>query len=68
VQTSGLVAAGAEQLALLRSDDWGDVERVVDRIERRFGRGATTHASLLDRSKARVGPGFRRSDGPPYNR
>jgi hypothetical protein len=40
----------------------------VDRIERRFGRGATTHASLLDRSKARVGPGFRRSDGPPYNR
>jgi DNA polymerase IV len=68
VQTSGLVAAGAEQLALLRSDDWGDVERVVDRIERRFGRGATTHASLLDRSKARVGPGFRPSDGPPYNR
>jgi DNA polymerase-4 len=68
VQASGLVTAGAEQLALLRSDNWGDVERVVDRIERRFGPGATTHASLLDRSSTRVGPGFRRSDGPPYNR
>ena len=68
VQASGLVAAGAEQLALLRSDNWGDVERVVDRIERRFGHGSATHASLLDRSRTRVGPGFRRSDGPPYNR
>jgi DNA polymerase IV len=51
VQASGLVAAGSEQLALLRGERWGDVERAVDRIERRFGRGAATHASLLDRER-----------------
>jgi DNA polymerase IV len=55
VQASGLVPAGAEQLALLRGERWGDVERAVDRIERRFGRGAAMPASLLDRSR-RDGP------------
>ena len=50
VQAGGLVPAGAEQLALLRSDRWGDVERTVDRIERRFGSGAAKPAALLDRS------------------
>jgi DNA polymerase IV len=49
VQATGLVPAGAEQLALLRGERWGDVERAVDRIERRFGRGAAMPASLLDR-------------------
>jgi DNA polymerase IV len=49
VATSGLAAAGEEQLALLRGERWGDLERAVDRIERRFGRGATTPATLLDR-------------------
>jgi DNA polymerase-4 len=68
VQASGLRPAGAEQLAFLRSDSWAEVERVVDRIERRFGQGATTHASLLDRERARAGTGVRRSDAPPYNR
>jgi DNA polymerase-4 len=68
VQASGLLAAGAEQLALLRNDRWADVERTVDRIERRFGSGAATHASLLDRERVRIGPGLRRSGGPPYNR
>jgi len=53
VQATGLIAAGAEQLALLRGERWGDVERAVDRIERRFGRGATTQASLLDRGRPR---------------
>jgi DNA polymerase IV len=53
VQATGLVAAGAEQLALLRGERWSDVERAVDRIERRFGRGAATQASLLDRSQRR---------------
>jgi DNA polymerase-4 len=48
VQATGLVPAGAEQLALLRGERWGDVERAVDRIERRFGRGAAMPASLLD--------------------
>jgi DNA polymerase-4 len=48
VQATGLQAAGAEQLALLRGERWGDLERTVDRIERRFGRGATLPATLLD--------------------
>ena len=51
VQAAGLVAAGAEQLALLRSERWGDVERTIDRIERRFGSGATRPATLLDRER-----------------
>ena len=51
VQASGLVPAGAEQLALLRGERWGDVERAVDRIEDRFGRGAAMPAALLDRSR-----------------
>ncbi len=51
VQASGLVPAGAEQLALLRGERWGDVERAVDRIELRFGRGSAMPASLLDRAR-----------------
>jgi DNA polymerase-4 len=51
VQASGLEPAGAEQLALLRGERWGDVERAVDRIERRFGTGAALPASLIDRSR-----------------
>jgi DNA polymerase-4 len=51
VQATGLVPAGAEQLALLRGERWGDVERAVDRIERRFGRGAAVPASLLERGR-----------------
>jgi DNA polymerase-4 len=51
VQAGGLVPAGAEQLALLRSDRWGNVERTIDRIERRFGSGAAKPAALLDRSR-----------------
>jgi DNA polymerase-4 len=51
VQAGGLVPAGAEQLALLRSERWGDVERTVDRIERRFGTGAAKPAALLDRGR-----------------
>jgi DNA polymerase-4 len=47
VQAMGLVAAGAQQLALLRGTRWGDVERAVDRIERRFGKDAALPASLL---------------------
>ena len=51
VQASGLVRAGAEQLALLRGERWGEIERAVDRVERRFGPGATKPASLLDRER-----------------
>jgi DNA polymerase-4 len=53
VQATGLVAAGSEQLAMLRGERWGDVERAIDRIEGRFGRGAATSASLLDRDHRR---------------
>jgi DNA polymerase-4 len=53
VLATGLVPAGAEQLALLRGERHGDVERAVDRIERRFGRGAAGPASLLDRPHVR---------------
>jgi DNA polymerase-4 len=68
VQASGLVAAGAEQLALLRGDRWGDVERTLDRIERRFGRGAATPAALLDRDRSARSPVFQRSDDVGYHR
>jgi len=53
VAATGLVRAGQEQLALLRGERWGDVERAVDRIERRFGRGSAMPATLLDRPDAR---------------
>jgi DNA polymerase IV len=49
VQAAGLVPAGAEQLALLRGERWAEVERALDRIERRFGRGTAGPASLLGR-------------------
>ena len=79
VQASGLVRAGAEQLALLRAGRWDDVERTLDRIEQRFGRGSATQATLLDRDRGRprspaatrdptLDPGFRPSGEPPYNR
>jgi DNA polymerase IV len=53
VQATALIPAGAEQLAFLHPERWGDVERAVDRIEGRFGRGATMPASLLDRGRDR---------------
>lgn len=69
VQASGLTQAAAEQLALLRRERWSDVERTLDRIEARFGRGAAKQATLLDRDRSQDrGPGFRRSPEAPYNR
>jgi DNA polymerase IV len=62
VQASGLVPAGAEQLALYRGERWGDLERVVDRIERRFGRGAALPATLLPAAR-RERPSSDRSPG-----
>ena len=53
VAATGLVPAGQEQLALLRGERWGDVERALDRIEGRFGRGSAMPAALLDRARAR---------------
>jgi DNA polymerase IV len=56
VQASGLQQAGAEQLAFVRAERWRDVERTLDRIEHRFGKGAATQATLLDRQHERVQP------------
>jgi len=53
VAATGLVQAGEEQLVMLRSERWGDVERAVDRIDRRFGRGSAVPAALLDRGHDR---------------
>jgi DNA polymerase-4 len=65
VQGSGLVPAGEEQLALLHGERWSEVERTIDRIERRFGRGAATQATLIDRDRSRPrSPAFR-EDPPP---
>jgi DNA polymerase-4 len=58
VAASGLVPAGQEQLALLRGDRWGDVERTMDRIDHRFGADATFPAALLDRGRRGPGPGI----------
>jgi DNA polymerase-4 len=63
VGASGLHQAGAEQLALLRGERWGDLERTVDRIERRFGRGAAMPATLLGRG--RRGPRGATENAPP---
>ncbi|HEX9891801.1 MAG TPA: DNA polymerase IV [Actinomycetota bacterium] len=49
---SGLVPAGAEQLALVREGRWEDAERALDQIERRFGAGSAFPAALLDRGEA----------------
>ena len=65
VQASGLLPAGAEQLAMLRSERWGDVDRALDRIERRFGKGAAKPASLLDRERVQRGPTGPRSTQHP---
>lgn len=51
VAASGFVPAGEEQLALLKGDRWGDVERTVDRIDKRFGKDTAFPAALLDRGR-----------------
>jgi DNA polymerase-4 len=51
VAASGLVAAGAEQLALVRSGRWEDAERALDQIDRRFGEGTAFPAALLGRRR-----------------
>jgi DNA polymerase-4 len=53
IAATGLVPAGQEQLALMRGERRGDVERALDRIERRFGRGAAMPAALLERRRDR---------------
>jgi DNA polymerase-4 len=80
VAGTGLVSAAEEQLALLRGERWGQVERAVDRIERRFGRGSAVPASLLGRgtrgpsatgpdgARRNAVPGASRGERASYNR
>jgi DNA polymerase-4 len=65
VAATGLVPAGEEQLALLRGERWGDVERAVDRIDKRFGLGSAVPAALLDRRERRSLPSLGPPLGPP---
>jgi DNA polymerase-4 len=55
VAATGLLAAGEQQLALIRGERWSDVERAVDRIDKRFGLGSAMPAALLDRRRERRG-------------
>ena len=47
VAATGLIPAGADQLALVRAGRWEDAERALDRIDRRFGQGTAFPAALL---------------------
>jgi DNA polymerase-4 len=66
VAATGLVSAGEQQLALLRGERWSDVERTVDRIEKRFGRGSAMPAALLERRNRGNAPSH--EEGRSYNR
>jgi DNA polymerase-4 len=67
VQAAGLIPAASRQLAMLADGRWGDVERALDRVERRFGRSAALPATLMGRTE-RHGPprprGKDRKEGP----
>jgi DNA polymerase-4 len=49
VAATGLVQSAAEQVALVRTGRWGDAERALDRVQRRFGHGSAMPANLLKR-------------------
>jgi DNA polymerase-4 len=53
VSATGLVPAGAEQVALVNEGRWEEAERALDRIEKRFGKGAAVPAALLGRERPR---------------
>jgi len=63
VQAANLVPAGSRQLAMLADGRWGDVERAIDRVERRFGTNAALPATLLGRTE-RHGPPRPRGELP----
>jgi DNA polymerase IV len=60
VAATGLVPAGAEQVALVREGRWREAEQALDRVRTRFGRDAALPATLLGRSE---GPGSGRQTG-----
>lgn len=47
VAGSGLVPAGADQVALVKEGRWGEAERALDRVAGRFGPGAAMPAALI---------------------
>ncbi|MDP8956309.1 MAG: DNA polymerase IV [Actinomycetota bacterium] len=51
VSATGLVPAAAQQVALIKEGRWEEAERALDRIEKRFGKGAAMPAALLGRVK-----------------
>ncbi|MGH2555076.1 MAG: DNA polymerase IV [Actinomycetota bacterium] len=53
VAATGLVAAGADQLALVREGRWREAELALDRVHGRFGKDAAVPAVLLDRPDRR---------------
>jgi DNA polymerase-4 len=66
VAATGLVPAGAEQVAMVTGARWSDAERALDRVRRRFGADAAGPAALVGRGPGRSaqgGPGRRRN--PP---
>jgi DNA polymerase-4 len=67
VQAANLVPAGSRQLAMLADGRWGDVERALDRVERRFGTNAALPATLLGRTE-RGGPPRPRGEDPEKDR
>jgi len=67
VAATGLVAAGADQLALVREGRWRDAELALDRVHGRFGKDAALPAVLLgrpDRRRRPHTPGWQGSTGP----
>ena len=51
VAATGLVQAGAQQISLVTAGRWGDAERALDRVGRRFGPGSAVPAVLLRPSR-----------------
>jgi DNA polymerase-4 len=54
VSATGLAPAAAEQVALVKEGRWEEAERVLDRIQKRFGKGTAMPATLLSRAKSRT--------------
>jgi DNA polymerase IV len=58
VGTHGLVPAGSEQLAMVRSGRWQDAELALDRITKRFGKGSAVPAALLPTGGQKASRGY----------
>lgn len=72
VAGANLEPSAAEQVALVREGRWGDAERALDRVARRFGAGTAAPASLLVTGASRRRPPLPRRrqgntrDGRPF--